>query len=86
MAALHQRPLGLYRRRLDLDLAGAIWLGHLSLRPLDALARSRLGLGAGRAMGSGLGFMAEEQGLCRLGAVAAGGAVRSERRHSQLGR
>ena len=48
LATLHRRPLGLHRRRLDVGFGGALRVGHLSLRPLDALARRRLGLGAGR--------------------------------------
>lgn len=85
MAALHGRPLGLLRCRLDLGFRRTIRLGDLSLWPLGAVAARGLGLGSGQRMGSGLGFLAHQQRLRRLGSVAAGSAVRSPSRHPQLG-
>jgi hypothetical protein len=48
LASVHQWPLGLHRRRLDLGLGRAVRLGDVSLRTLDAPAQYRLDLGAGR--------------------------------------
>ena len=45
LAALHRRPLGLHRCRLDVGFRGAIWLGDLSLRPLDAACAASAGSG-----------------------------------------
>ena len=61
--------LGLHRCRLDLGFLRRFRMGHLSLRTLDAVARSRLVLGARPRMGTGLGFLAHGRRLCRLGAV-----------------
>src|SRR5256885_16108117 len=77
VASLHRRSLGLQRRRLDLGLRRIVRLGDLSLRTLGEAPSGWLGLGAGRRMGAGLGLVALEQGLRRLGAVAAGSALRS---------
>lgn len=61
-------------------------MGDLSLWTLGAVAPRRLGLGAGPAMGAGLGLVAHQQGLRRLGALAAGSPLRSQERHPELGR
>ena len=85
METLHGWSLGLFRRRLDLDVRRTIRLGYVSLWTLGQAAARRLGLGAGRRMGAGLGLVENEQGLRRLGAVASGSALRSSQRHPELG-
>lgn len=88
LAALHDRPLGLHRGvGLVLDLRGrraGLGLGHVSLWPLGCLARRGLGLGAWRRMGAGLGQLARQQRLCRLGAAAARRHLRGLRRPIRL--
>ena len=76
LASVFGWVLGLHRRRLDVGFLRGFRMGHLSLRAVDPVARSGLGLGAGAAMGSGLGFLAHRRRLCGLGASpAAAGAV-----------
>ena len=48
VASLHQRPLDLHRRGLDLDIGRALRLGNLPLRALDAVAQHRMDLGSRR--------------------------------------
>jgi hypothetical protein len=48
VASLHQRPLDLHRRGLDLDIGRAVRLGNLPLRALDAVAQHRMDLGSRR--------------------------------------
>ena len=78
--------LGLHRCGMDLGFRGAFWLGHLSLRTLDALAERRLGLGSRRGMGACLGLMANRREKRGLGATATGSAFRARHRHQKMGR
>src|SRR4051812_30941317 len=81
LAALNRGTPGLQRCRLDLGLGREIRVGDLSLWTVGPVAPRGLGLGSWKAMGAGLGLLAHEQGLRRLGAVAAGSAVRPPQRH-----
>ena len=71
VAAVHRRILGADRGRLDLGVLREFRLGDLPLRPLDAAEGPRLGVGARVRLGSGLGFLAHERRLRRLGAAPA---------------
>ena len=57
LAAVHERPLGLDRVRLDLGAERVVGLGTLPLRPLGPLERAGLVLDPGSDLGPGLGVL-----------------------------
>src|SRR5207247_2279921 len=85
LASLLVRLLGLHRLRLDVDLRRAVGLGHLSLRALAGRWRIRLGLGSRQRLGAGMGSLAHERRLGRMGGASSrremgpGGTLRLRR-------
>ena len=51
--------------------SGRIYLDNTEITTMPIYQRARLGVGARYAMGSGVGLVAEEPGVCGLGAPAA---------------
>ena len=85
LGALRGRLLGFHGRGLDVGGLRGVCGHRVPLRALAACGRRGLVLGAGLRVGAGLGLVAQQRRLHRLGAAAAARLLAAGDRHQHLG-